>query len=139
MLYIEGDLVEQNIIQQITHLGDSDQLHLARLATQEAARAAGITLETGGNLLVNSATIIDLGRESMIMAAGEAYSAALIHQAGLIDPEALPTGARLAPDIMPLAPEVVAFLAPDLPEIDPDIPVPPLDFTPPEGLNSLLS
>ena len=69
-----------------------------------------MTVATGANALLNAAKIVDIGLDSTVMVEGEAYSDALIHQAGLIDEEAVP-----ADVMMPgLASEAVAFLADDM-------------------------
>lgn len=118
VLYVTGDLIEQNIIRQTTHLGDSDQLVLLQDQIRDQLIEAGITVETGANLLVNAAAIVDLGIESQIMVAGQTYSDAVIYQAGLMDQAAPPDGVKLAADLTPaslgdLAPAAVAFLTGD--------------------------
>lgn len=118
VLYVTGDLIEQNIIRQMTHLGDSDQLVLLQDQIRDQLIEAGITVETGANLLVNAAAIVDLGIESQIMVAGQTYSDAVIYQAGLLDQAAPPSGVKLTADLASaalgdLAPAAVAFLAGD--------------------------
>lgn len=109
VLYISGDLVEVNVVQQINHVGDSDQVYLA---FQQYAAQVGdaVTITMGENALLNSASIVDEGIDSVIMAGGEAYSDALIYQAELIDIDAVPDGVAL----VGLASEAVAFLASDM-------------------------
>ncbi len=149
VLYITGDLIEQNIIQQTTHLGDSDQLVLLQDQIRDQMIEAGITVETGANLLINAAAIVDLGVDSQIMVAGQTYSDAVIYQAGLMDQAAPPSGVKLALDALPsslgdLAPAAVAFLIADPVDGDladaSDAPAwaqPPVPTA--EGLHSLLS
>ncbi|RRH68860.1 hypothetical protein [Falsigemmobacter faecalis] len=110
VLYVTGDFIEQNIIRQVTHLGDSDQLALARTEVGSLMSGPGMTVESGGNLLVNAAAIIDLGRDSQIMVAGETYSDAIIYQAGLLDGAAPPAGVLLPPT-GDLTAAAVAFLS----------------------------
>lgn len=118
VLYVTGDLIEQNIIRQTTHLGDSDQLVLLQDQIRDQLIEAGISVETGANLLINAAAIVDLGIESQIMVAGQTYSDAVIYQAGLMDQAAPPNGVKLTVDLASaalgdLAPAAVAFLAGD--------------------------
>jgi len=111
-LYITGDLIEENVIRQQNVVGDSDQVYLA-MQEFVAGMDDQMTVSTGANALLNAAKIVDVGLDSTVMVEGEAYSDALIHQAGLIDTEAAP-----ADVMMPgLANEAVAFLANDM--IDP--------------------
>jgi len=108
-LYIDGDFTITNVIDQRTYLGDQDQVHLARDAV--AARSgAPLTVTTGANALLNAATITDHGVDSLIMARGSVYSDAMLHQSGLVDSDAQPTGVQLPA----LVNEAVAFLADDL-------------------------
>ncbi|WP_347266721.1 hypothetical protein [Paracoccus sp. (in: a-proteobacteria)] len=113
VLYISGDLIEVNAIEQHNYVGDADQVYLA---LQEFVANAGdeITVTTGSNALVNDARITDAGIDSTVLAGGQIYTDALIHQAGLIDSGAAPSGVALPP----LTGEAVAaFLASDM--IDP--------------------
>jgi hypothetical protein len=112
VLYIDGDLIEVNVIEQHNYLGDADQVQLALDALVDGT-GAEVTITTGANALLNDARIIDLGIDSTIVAGGEVYTAALIHQAGLVDTEAMPEGVAMTG----LASEAVAFLADDM--IDP--------------------
>jgi len=109
VLYVSGDFIEQNIIRQVTYLGDSDQLALAPAEAGPLLAGSVMTVESGGNLLVNAAAIIDLGRDSQIMVAGETYSDAVIYQAGLLEGTAPPAGVLLVPG-GDLTAAAVAFL-----------------------------
>ena len=106
ILYIAGDLVQSTVIDQVNYLGDSDQIHFIKDMFSTAAGAA-VSVTSGANAQINAATISVLGKDSIVMAQGEAYSDALIHQAELIDPAAPPAGVHLDA----LTPEAVAFLA----------------------------
>jgi hypothetical protein len=64
----------------------------------------------GSNLLANTATIHDGGLDSVVMAGGDIYTDALIHQAELVSPDASPTGVAQAAQPA-LASEAVVFLA----------------------------
>ncbi|MFC0202079.1 hypothetical protein [Paracoccus rhizosphaerae] len=108
VLYVTGDLVTMNVVSQVNVLGDNDQVALAA----EAAVQAGSDLKivTGSNVLANEAVIREFGIDSTVMAGGDIYSDALIHQAGLVESDANPTGVAM----QGLANEAVAFLADDM-------------------------
>ncbi|WP_155326438.1 hypothetical protein [Alkalilacustris brevis] len=108
VLYIEGDLIKANIIEQHNFLGDSDQIQL--MLDDFLAGGAPVELVSGSNAQLNAARIHDIGLDSEVMVGGEAYSDALIYQAQLMDPDAPPSGVGL----VPLANEAVAFLADDM-------------------------
>ena len=113
VLYISGDLIEVNAIEQHNYVGDSDQVYLA---LQDFVAGAGdeVTITTGSNALLNDAAITDIGIDSTVLAGGQVYSDALIHQAELIDTDAAPDGVALSG----LTNEAIAaFLASDM--IDP--------------------
>jgi hypothetical protein len=109
VLYISGDLIQTNVIEQTNYLGDSDQIHFIKdmFATAEGA---DVTVTSGSNAQINAASIVAQGLDSTVMAGGEAYSDALIYQAELIDDCAPPAGVQMDK----LAPEAVAFLADDM-------------------------
>lgn len=106
VLYITGDLIKMNVIDQVNVIGDSDQVHMA-LDDVAALEGALVTVTTGANAQLNSAQVVDDGIDSVVMAMGEAYSDALIHQAGLIDLDAPPDGVAMSAMVN----EAVAFLA----------------------------
>ena len=122
VLYIEGDLTTVNVVVQNNVLGDVDQLNVAHAAIEAAQNledlaasitadvAAEIEVVTGSNAQANVAALNDFGVDSTVMAGGEVYSDALLHQADLIDMDAVPTGVELTG----LTNEAVAFLADDL-------------------------
>ncbi len=113
VLYIEGDLTLMNLLEQTNILGDADEVHLA---LEDFVNATGgeVTVHSGSNALINTATLKQFGVDSVIMAGGEAYDDALIYQAELIDTDAAPSGVTLSQ----LANEAVAFLAEDM--LDPE-------------------
>ncbi|WP_195820763.1 hypothetical protein [Roseobacter sp. MH60115] len=115
VLYIDGDFTTVNALDQTNILGDSDQVHIAR-DDFAAALQEEITVTTGSNIAANFAAIRDNGVDSTVMAQGDTYSDALIHQANLVETDAMPTDAT---SISALANEAVAFLAEDL--IDPGL------------------
>ncbi|MFU8865151.1 MAG: hypothetical protein ACNA7O_14655 [Rhodobacterales bacterium] len=106
VLYIEGDLIQTNVIEQINYLGDSDQIHFIQDMFSTAA-GAEVTVTSGSNAQINAAKIVSAGLDSTVMAGGDTYSDALIYQAELIDDGAAPTGVQMGA----LASEAVAFLA----------------------------
>lgn len=110
VLYISGDLVKMNLVKQVNIVGDADQIVIppGALGTGDAGT---IDVIAGSNALANVAAIRDLGVDSKIMAGGQIYTDALIHQAGFVDMDAVPTGVHLPPG---LANEAVAFLADDM-------------------------
>lgn len=111
VLYIDGDFTSVNLVDQTNVLGDADQVHLAR-DDFAAALQKQIEVTTGSNILANVASIRDQGVDSTVMAQGQTYSDALIHQANLLD-----TGCGTPPPgakISALASEAVAFLAEDM-------------------------
>lgn len=114
VLYVDGDLIQTAVIEQISYLGDSDQIHFIQnmIASAEGAQT---TVTTGSNAQINAATIVSEGLDSTVLAGGETYSDALIYQAELIDETSAPTGVHLDP----LASEAVAFLADNMIAPDP--------------------
>jgi hypothetical protein len=106
VLYVAGDFVTMNLIEQVNIVGDNDQVTLA--AEAALANPGGeVEVTAGANLLANMATIHDMGLDSVVMAGGDVYTDALIHQAEFVSPDASPTGVAQAA----LATEAVAFLA----------------------------
>ncbi|MGO4852992.1 hypothetical protein [Phaeovulum sp. W22_SRMD_FR3] len=145
-LYISGDLIESNIIRQFSYLGDVDQIALAQGEALATASAAGMSIDTGQNVMLNAARINDLGIDSALVAAGQVYSDALIHQAGLIDAQ-MPGLDGLTGPSAALVSEAVAFLVPEMMEQgQSDLPqalAHPGDLAgaaaPPDGLHMLMS
>lgn len=102
VLYVKGDLVSAQIVEQINILGDADQVDL--LAERAMENAGDVSVVTGSNVLINSAHIAEFGIDSAVHTRGHVYSDALIHQAELVD-----TGTPYASP--GLASEAVVFLA----------------------------
>ncbi|WP_395450376.1 type I secretion protein [Aminobacter sp. UC22_36] len=105
VLYISGDIYNLQYIKQTTVMGDSDQVALA-MNQVTANPDTEWTITTGGNQLVNSATIVDVDGYSKVYVGGDSYSDEILIQANLVssDPD---LGAQ-NPDI--LVTEAVAFL-----------------------------
>ena len=114
VLYIEGDMISVNWVEQTNVLGDSDQVNLAR-DEFEASTGATATVTTGSNSAINLATINEYGTDSTIAVQGEVYDDALLYQAELVDTDADPLGV----DMPALAGEAVVFLADDM--MSPDV------------------
>lgn len=108
VLYITGDHMTLNMIDQTNVLGDADQV--AALATK-AIREGGaeISVIAGANALINLATINTEGVDSFIHVGGDIYSDAMIYQANFIDDDAADPYAAQGPAA--LASEAVLFLA----------------------------
>lgn len=109
-LYIEGDLTQLNIVEQVNYIGDQDQVHMAADAMMSDLDDQPVAITSGSNLLTNTASIEQAGVDSIIMAQGEHYSDALLHQADLIDTDANPHGVNISA----LANEAVAILVDEL-------------------------
>lgn len=94
-LQIDGDLVRINVFEQENIIGDADQMRLD-MARIQAELAAEASLIAGSNVLVNTATVAENGIDSVIMAGGDVYNDALIHQAEWFDEGAPADGVRMA-------------------------------------------
>ncbi|MGR3758313.1 MAG: hypothetical protein ACU0AT_13905 [Tranquillimonas sp.] len=121
VLFIAGDFVKVNLVEQVNVIGDSDQVALALGDFDiDLTQPDAVEVVTGSNVLANLASVGTVGTDSTVLSGKPAYSDAVIHQAGLTDPDALPDGVKLAG----LANEAVAFLTDgmiDMPAM-PDIP-----------------
>jgi hypothetical protein len=100
VLKIDGDLLQLNIVDQVTMLADQDNVHLS------GPHAAQTNVIAGSNALLNAASITKSGVDSTVMAANGSYSDLLLHQASLIDAPQTNTGSDLAN-------EAIAFLMDD--------------------------
>lgn len=109
VLYIDGDFITMNVVQQSNILGDLDQVHLALERFQEK-NGGDVDLTTGSNALLNIASLATYGTDSTVMVGGEVYSDALLYQAKFINTGADPLGVQTPA----LATEAVAFLADDM-------------------------
>ena len=94
-LQIDGDLIRINVFEQENIVGDADQM-LADMASLQADFQAEAALIAGSNALVNTATVTEYGIDSTIMAGGNVYDDALIHQAEWFDNDAPADGVRMA-------------------------------------------
>ncbi|QFT72267.1 type I secretion protein [Ruegeria sp. THAF33] len=79
VLKIDGDLLQVNIVEQVTMMLDQDQIDLS------GPSAADTEVVAGSNALLNSVNLTKMGVDSTIMAADGSYSDLLLHQASLID------------------------------------------------------
>lgn len=105
VLYISGDIYNLQYVKQTTIVGDSDQVALA-MNEVLANPNADWTVTTGGNQLVNYATIVDVDTATKTYVGGESYSDEVLIQANLIP--STPFLGTQNPDI--LVNEAVAFL-----------------------------
>ncbi|MBU3030615.1 hypothetical protein [Paracoccus marinaquae] len=112
-LQIDGDLIKMNIIEQITVMGDADQIRLEMQALRDKIDAE-MKVIAGSNALLNITSVNELGMDSTIMAGGQIYDDALIHQAELFDTDATPTGVAMT-DLTNEA--VAAFLSDSILEV----------------------
>ncbi|UYV39113.1 hypothetical protein N4R57_08970 [Rhodobacteraceae bacterium D3-12] len=106
VLYVAGDFTDLQIIDQVNVLADPDQVGVT-VGTQQATAGATVSVSTGANELINTATINDLGIDSTVYVGGETYSDALLYQAEFIS-EADPLMALAPTDLVS---EAVLFLA----------------------------
>ncbi|TMM54782.1 type I secretion protein ATPase [Sulfitobacter sabulilitoris] len=106
VLYIDGDFTTLNLVEQTNIFGDDDQVHMA-LKDFQNVTGGDVTLTTGSNALINTASISDFGVDSNILVAGEVYEDALLYQAELIDTDANPLGVGVSD----LVNEAVVYLA----------------------------
>lgn len=79
VLNIEGNLLQVNILEQVTMLADQDDIFLS------GSNGANTQVIAGSNAMLNAANINKLGVDSVVMAAEGSYSELLLHQASLID------------------------------------------------------
>ncbi len=83
VLYIRGDLLNLQYVKQTSVVGDSDQIGLAMDALKPHLDS-GWSLATGGNTLVNNATIIDLDSFGKTYVGGQQYNQETLIQAEFI-------------------------------------------------------
>ncbi|MEL6920438.1 MAG: hypothetical protein AAFO77_05345, partial [Pseudomonadota bacterium] len=84
VLHISGSVLNLNYVQQTNRLSDADQIEMLLEGSDDVW-----TIESGGNVLANAATIIDASLDTDAYVGGEAYSDALILQASLLETEPL--------------------------------------------------
>jgi hypothetical protein len=109
VLYVSGSIYDLNYIEQTNIVGDADYVAIYEQQLQAEAPEGIWTISTGGNVLVNSATIVDFDSVgSAAHVGGQVYSAAMLVQAEIIESV---TVARSAVD--GLATEAIAFLGDD--------------------------
>ncbi|MCR8725866.1 hypothetical protein [Frigidibacter sp. ROC022] len=115
VLVVQGDLYQATVIEQRNVVGDADQIAMsvadAMAAAAEQVATGQLEISAGANALLNAASLTERGMDSDVFVKGDSYSDEMIHQAGLIDTDAMPAGvfAQVA-----LASEAVAFLAEDM-------------------------
>ncbi|MEM6461936.1 MAG: hypothetical protein AAF724_08475 [Pseudomonadota bacterium] len=106
VLYIDGSILELDYISQTSVLGDADQIAVVASDLTEDADTQW-DISTGDNDVVNVASIIDAGVDSIVYYGGELFTDAYLHQAEFVSDE--PIALNNDPDA--LADEAVVFLA----------------------------
>ena len=79
VLKIEGDLLQVNVIDQVTMLQDDDDIHV------ETPYGKEVSALGAGNALLNKASVTKLGVDSVVMAQEGEYSELMLHQASMFD------------------------------------------------------
>jgi hypothetical protein len=110
VLFVTGDYYDINVISQINVMADADvavQNSSAGVISQDAVSQVA---STGGNELLNSAAIVDVGTVSEVQyLGGELYEDMILIQAEIVTND----DAVLYGDTNALAPEVIAFTGDD--------------------------
>lgn len=134
VLYVKGDMYDINYVEQVNVAGDPDKVIL--YAEQTFDKAVDWTVETGGNVLINAAAIVDY------QSVGDAayLGGTLYSQAMLIQSEIIHAG-KEAP--APMVSEAIAFIADDfdvgdVPDID-TLGLASLANQAPDGLDAVLA
>ncbi|WP_209599411.1 type I secretion protein [Ruegeria sp. HKCCSP351] len=131
VLKIDGDLMQVNIVNQVTMMLDQDDIDLS------GPNAAGAEVVAGSNAMLNSAHLTKMGVDSTVMAGDGSYSDLLLHQASLID---MPDN----DEITAMTNEAIAAILGDMTVAQPDaalaLNAPALDATTPDdGLQTMLA
>ncbi|WP_299640892.1 type I secretion protein [uncultured Ruegeria sp.] len=131
VLKIDGDLLQVNIVEQVTMMLDQDQIDLS------GPNAADTEVVAGSNALLNAANLTKMGVDSTVMAADGSYSDLLLHQASLID---VPNNE----EITEMTNEAIAAIMDDMSMSQPDaalaLNAPSTDATiPDDGLQTMLA
>ncbi|OCP22313.1 MULTISPECIES: hypothetical protein [unclassified Ensifer] len=112
ILYITGNLYDVNVIKQVSVLGDADSVSYVANRILSDNPDAEVTIHTGGNVVVNTAQIIDydsFGETTYV--GGQVYSDAILIQAGIVDNDSC--SSDVSPKGDRLANEVIAFIGDD--------------------------
>lgn len=120
VLYISGDVLELQMINQTNVLGDADQVALVRQDFAKDWQGPAATVSTGSNTLVNQASITDLDTTGKVTyVGGDHYSDEVLFQAELVKPASETLGHQ---DGASVAYEAIAFMGDHAPDpIKPDI------------------
>lgn len=102
VLKIDGDLVQVNVVEQVTLLQDQDDVLLS---------GADATVMGAGNAVLNTASISNIGVNSVVMAGEGEYSDVVLHQASLFDTPAETEGAEIATEAVALLIEETSAVA----------------------------
>lgn len=113
VLYVDGSVLELDYISQTSVLGDSDQIAVVASELAEDSETQW-DIETGENDVINVASIINSGVDSIVYHGGELFTEAYLHQAEFVSDEPI----ALNNDPNAIADEAVVFLADGM--LDPD-------------------
>lgn len=127
VLYVSGNILDLQYIQQTNILGDADQVALAMNAVGENFPDAKWDISTGTNTLVNTAGILDLDATGKTYVGGDQYSDEILIQAELVSSS--PLLGTQNPDV--LVNEAIAFLGDDIGGPDDDAPSNPISHDAP--------
>lgn len=106
-LYISGDVLQMQMINQTNVLGDADQVALLKDSLTDSLHAPDVTISTGSNTLVNQASITNLDTTGGVTyVGGQHYSDDVLLQAELVKPAAETLGG----DPGHVAYEAIAFM-----------------------------
>jgi hypothetical protein len=111
VLYVEGNLYDLCYVQQVNVLGDADRVALVRQQVSDALPDAHWNINTGGNLLANTASIVDydtIGQHAFV--GGSTYAHDILIQAEFVAGDDMPGLSPGHPASAPLANEAIAFL-----------------------------
>jgi hypothetical protein len=120
VLYISGDVLELQMVNQTNVLGDADQVALVRNDFAEGWHGPSASVSTGSNVLVNQASITDLDTTGKVTyVGGDHYSDEILFQAELVKPASETLGHQ---DGDSIAYEAIAFMGDHTPDpIQPEI------------------
>ncbi|RFC65988.1 hypothetical protein DYI37_00430 [Fulvimarina endophytica] len=113
VLVIEGSYLELDYVVQRNIVSDSDRLRI-----DEQRGSLGETdLDTGANVAINLAAIIEYGVNQQVQVGGTTYSDSIIYQAGFLDEGVPDLGSDLATEaVLFLADGMVSDIGPDHPD-----------------------
>lgn len=138
VLFITGDYYDFNIISQVNVVADVDAaMQILGVGDHEKADAIQTAL-TGGNTLLNQATIVDMGTVTDYQfAGGDIYEDAILIQTNIISGEDEADLVEIR-DTETLVSEVIAFTSDDTGETDQPVPPSSTTSSVDDGVGSML-